>query len=129
MDTQHPWSDMSTGDGAYARWTEPGQQIVGTILELGVGTDLQGNNCPQLTIRTNDGEQIVTCSQAQLKSKIIALHQTTGINVGDKIAIIFTGSQSRAGGKTLKEFDVSLKTSDQLQQAPTNQKPSAADLI
>jgi len=129
MNDQHPWSDMSTGDGAYVRWTEPGQQIVGTIIEIGVGTDLQGNNCPQVTIRTNDGEHIVTCSQAQLKSKIIALHQTTGINLGDKIAIVYSGNQTRAGGKTLKEFDVSLKTGDPFDAPVPNNKPSAADLI
>lgn len=128
--SNHPWSEMSTGDGTYVKWDEPGKQIVGTIIELGVGTDINGNSCPQLTIQSNTGEHIITCSQAQLKSKIISLHQTEGINVGDKIAIVYTGNETRAGGKTLKQFDVSLKPGDPFDQ-PVQQpaRPSAADLI
>jgi hypothetical protein len=127
--TMDPWAEMPRGDGSFQRWTDPGQKVVGTIVEMGVGTDINGNPCPQLTINTNDGDVIVTCSQAQLRTKIIEIHKTTPMKVGDKIAIIYTQNENRAGGKTLKCFDVSHKTDDQAPAPTTQNKPSAADLF
>lgn len=123
-----PWAEMPRGDGSYIRWNEPGDKAVGTIVEMGVGSDINGNPCPQLTINTTDGDVIVTCSQAQLRSKIIEIHKTSTIRVGDKIAIVYTGNENRAGGKTLKMFDVQVKHDEQATPTATS-KPSAADLL
>jgi hypothetical protein len=124
-----PWAEMPRGDGSYQRWTDPGQQVVGTIVEMGVGSDINGNPCPQLTINTTTGDVIVTCSQAQLRTKIIEIHKTTPMKVGDKIAIIYTENESRAGGKTLKCFDVSHKADGDTPTTAPQNKPSAADLF
>jgi hypothetical protein len=127
--TNDPWAEMPRGDGSFIRWTDPGQKVVGTIVEMGVGTDINGNPCPQLTINTPDGDVIVTCSQAQLRSKIIEIHKTSTIKIGDKIAIIYTQNENRAGGKTLKCFDVSHKAENTPETPTTQNKPSAADLF
>jgi hypothetical protein len=127
--TTDPWAEMPRGDGSFIRWTDPGQKVVGTIVEMGVGTDINGNPCPQLTVNTTDGDVIVTCSQAQLRSKIIEIHKTSTINVGDKIAIIYTNNENRAGGKTLKCFDVSHKAETSTETPVAQNKPSAADLF
>jgi hypothetical protein len=127
--TTDPWAEMPRGDGSFIRWTDPGQKVVGTIVEMGVGTDINGNPCPQLTVNTTDGDVIVTCSQAQLRSKIIEIHKTSTINVGDKIAIIYTNNENRAGGKTLKCFDVSHKAETSTDTPVAQNKPSAADLF
>lgn len=123
-----PWSDISRGDGLYQRWTDPGDKVVGTIVEMGIGSDINGNPCPQLTVNTDSGDVIVTCSQAQLRSKIIEVHRTETLNIGDKIAIVYTGNENRAGGKTLKMFDVQVKHDEQATPTATS-KPSAADLL
>lgn len=124
-----PWAEMPRGDGSYIRWNDPGQQVVGTIVEMGVGNDINGNPCPQLTINTTDGDVIVTCSQAQLRSKVIEIHKTVTIRVGDKFAIVYTGNENRAGGKTLKCFDVSHKPQGTPAPENTTAKPNAADLF
>jgi len=141
MSTEHPFNNLqaSGGGGLFVKWEEAGQQVVGIITQMDVVRDhfaaIDDKNAamhPRLTIDTDMGDQIVTCSQAQLRSKIIEAHQTTGLEVGDKIAIVYTGIENLAGGKTMKTFDVVVKTPE----APTppaaatkKAKPSAADLI
>ena len=140
MTSEHPFNNLtaSGGGGLFVKWEEVGQQVVGTITLMEVVRDhfaaIDDKNAamhPRLTIDTEMGDQIVTCSQAQLRSKIIEAHQTTGLEVGDKIAIVYTGIEGLAGGKTMKTFDVVVKTPE----APTapaaakKAKPSAADLI
>jgi hypothetical protein len=140
MTSEHPFNNLtaSGGGGLFVKWEEVGQQVVGTITLMEVVRDhfaaIDDKNAamhPRLTIDTEMGDQIVTCSQSQLRSKIIEAHQTTGLEVGDKIAIVYTGIEGLAGGKTMKTFDVVVKTPE----APTapaaakKAKPSAADLI
>ena len=141
MTTEHPFNNLtaSGGCGLFVKWEEVGQQVVGIITAMDVVRDhfaaIDDKNAamhPRLTIDTEMGDQIVTCSQAQLRSKIIEAHQTTGLEVGDKIAIVYTGIEGLAGGKTMKTFDVVVKTPE-APTAPTaaakKAKPSAADLI
>ena len=141
MTYEHPFTNLTAtgGSGIFVKWEETGQQVVGIITSMDVVRDhfaaIDDKNAamhPRLTIDTDMGDQIVTCSQAQLRSKIIEAHQTTGLEVGDKIAIVYTGIENLAGGKTMKTFDVVVKTPE----APTapaaatkKAKPSAADLI
>ena len=141
MTTEHPFNNLtaSGGGGLFVKWEETGQQVVGIITQMDVVRDhfaaVDDKNAamhPRLTIDTDMGDQIVTCSQAQLRSKIIEAHQTTGLEVGDKIAIVYTGIENLAGGKTMKTFDVVVKTPE-APSAPAaatkKAKPSAADLI
>mgnify|MGYP003653174856 CR=1 FL=1 len=140
MSTEHPFNNLtaSGGGGLFVKWEEVGQQVVGIITAMDVVRDhfaaIDDKNAamhPRLTIDTDMGDQIVTCSQAQLRSKIIEAHQTTGLEVGDKIAIVYTGIDNLAGGKTMKTFDVVVKTPEtpQAPAAAKKAKPSAADLI
>lgn len=134
--SNHPFSDLqaSGGGGLYVKWEEAGQQVVGVIVAMDTVPDHFATDPanptmqPRLTIMTDDGEQIVTCSQAQLRSKVIEAHQTDGLEIGDKIAIVYTGTENLAGGKTMKTFDVVTKSSD-APVATKKAKPSAADLI
>lgn len=141
MTTEHPFNNLtaSGGGGLFVKWEETGQQVVGIITAMDVVRDhfaaIDDKNAamhPRLTIDTDMGDQIVTCSQTQLRSKIIEAHQTTGLEVGDKIAIVYTGIEGLAGGKTMKTFDVVVKTPE-APSAPAaatkKAKPSAADLI
>ena len=140
MTTEHPFTNLTAtgGSGIFVKWEEAGQQVVGIITSMDVVRDhfaaIDDKNAamhPRLTIDTDMGDQIVTCSQAQLRSKIIEAHQTTGLEVGDKIAIVYTGIENLAGGKTMKTFDVVVKTPEapSAPAATKKAKPSAADLI
>ena len=141
MTTEHPFNNLTAtgGGGLFVKWEEAGQQVVGIITQMDVVRDhfaaIDDKNAamhPRLTIDTDMGDQIVTCSQAQLRSKVIEAHQTTGLEVGDKIAIVYTGIEYLAGGKTMKTFDVVVKNLAVNPTAPAaakKAKPSAADLI
>lgn len=128
---EHPWGGLATSDG-FAKWTEPGDSVKGTVVEVGVGQDLNGHDAPQILVEQEDGEVItITASQAQLRSKLLEARP----NVGDTIAVMFTDVEKRAGGKTLKLFDVAVKggiggapTAATVPAGPAG-KPSAADLI
>ncbi len=127
----HPWEGIAQSSG-YAKWENEGDSVKGKVTEVGIGQDMNGNDCPQVIVDTGDGDGItVSASQAQLRSKLIEARP----NVGDTIAIVFTGVEKRAGGKTLKQFDVAVKPGDPSDSADpvgapsSGGRPSAADLI
>jgi hypothetical protein len=114
----HPFDTLqgSGGGGTFVKWEEEGQQVVGIIRSLDVvrdhfadPNDKNAAMHPRLTIDTKDGEKIVTCGQAQLRSKVIEAHQQHGLNIGDHITITYTGIESLKGGKTMKCFMVAIE--------------------
>ena len=115
--TEHDeWDDLPSGD--FAKWENAGDTVVGTVTAKSIGRTLNNEPCPQLSIRTDDGRDvIVTAAQAHLSAQL----RSAKPKVGDRIAIVFTGTEKRDGGKTLKKFDVQVK-------AGTPQ-PSADELL
>lgn len=104
-----PWASIPASGGNYIKWDQPGKTIVGTVTSKSVGTDLQGQPCPQLGIRTDDGDDhTLSASQAALKSMILE----AAPNVGDRIAVKYVGDEKRDGGKTLKRFEVQVKAAE-----------------
>jgi hypothetical protein len=114
------WDDPTIRPaGDYVKFDEPGDAIVGEILAVAVHTFEDGKRAPKLVIRTDDGdERTLTAGQMQLSAKLAEQRP----EVGDRIAVTYIGSEKRAGGKTLKKFDVVVKRG-----APST--VSAADLI
>ena len=91
--------------GAYVKWDEPGQRIVGDVLEVRVGKSLQGDKVPEYSIRLDSGDEvIVTASQGQLKALCLKERPVAG----DRVRITYTGDQRRDGGKTLKLFTLDV---------------------
>ena len=115
-----PWDGLPSG--AYAKWENVGDTIVGDVIGKGLGTDLQGQPIPQIVLRTDSGDEVtVSASQAQLKSKLMEARP----NVGDRVKITYTKSEKRDGGKTLKHFDVVVKTGG-AKTMPTEEAKAAA---
>lgn len=113
--TNDPWAGISASTGRYVKWDEPGKQIVGTVTSKTVGTDLQGNPCPELGIRDDhDEDHTVSASQAQLKNALIE----AAPQIGDRISIKYVGDEKRDGGKTLKKFEVKTKPAPAAPAAP-----------
>lgn len=99
------WDDPTLTAGQFVKWETEGDSIAGDVIAVAKGEDLNGNTVPQLTIRTDDGDdRTVTASQAQLKAKLAEERP----EAGDRIRITYTGSEKRDGGKTLKKFTVEV---------------------
>lgn len=87
----------------FFKFEKEGDTIAGTITAITEQTWPDGKKDPQLHLATDEGTEIaVTCGQIQLKTKLVA----AAPNIGDHVKLTFTHSEARAGGKTLKHFDV-----------------------
>lgn len=100
-----PWDSLPAGE--FWTWEEAGQTLVGDVIAKNIDKDFNDNPCPGLTIRQDDGNEVrLTAGQAQLKAKLLEAKP----QIGDRVKITFTATEKRAGGKTLKQFDVSVKS-------------------
>ena len=88
----------------YVKFETPGDTISGTITALRIHR-FDDKPVPQIVIRTPEGhDRTVTGGQARLK----ALLTEKRPDVGDTITITMTNVEKRAGGKTLKHFEVDI---------------------
>lgn len=128
----HAWDAIPQSNG-FAKWESEGDSVKGEVVDVGIGQDLNGNDCPQIIVNTGDDTVTITAAQAMLRSKLLEARP----NVGDTIAIVFTGVEKRTGGKTLKQFDVAVKSKGRTEPIDTPVgkvdsaagRPSASDLI
>jgi len=114
------WDDPTIRPtGEYVKFENVGDSVAGEVLAITVHTFEDGKRAPKLVIRTDSGEErTVTAGQMQLAAKLAEARP----EAGDRIAIVHTGVERRSGGKTLKQFDVTVKRG-----APS--KVAASDLI
>lgn len=116
---QDEWDNLPSGN--FAKWENAGDTIVGDVIGRGIGQDLNGNDVPQIIVREDGGNEItVTCSQAQLKAKMLEARP----QVGDRVKIEFTKTEKREAGKTLKHFEVTVRTGEA--KAPVTEDAVAA---
>lgn len=97
------WDDpevITTGD--YIKFETVGDTITGTITAVRKHTFDDGKVVPQIILDTDAGEKIVTAGQVRLKAALAEKRP----GVGDSITITLSDVEKRAGGKTLKHFDV-----------------------
>lgn len=91
------FDDLSPIGGSYKKFTTPGDSIEGTIIDLSVGKNFDGDrDVPVITIRQADGsEQLVSCENAMLYN--LALQHKDVLAIGGTISIVHTGvSPTRA---------------------------------
>lgn len=101
------YDTLPSAGGDFVKWENAGDSVAGDLVEVRAGTNMAGDAVPEWVIRTDDGsDRVVTCSQAQLRSKAFELRPV----VGDRIKVTFTRSEKRDGGKTLKHFTVDVVT-------------------
>lgn len=101
------WDDPEVNTpNEFVTFANIGDGIIGEILSISKHTFDDGKIAPKLTIRTDEGdEKTLTAGQVQLKAKLVEARP----EVGDRIKIVHTQSEKRAGGKTLKHFDVAVQ--------------------
>ena len=103
------WDRFKTPSGTWVTFKEPGDQVIGRIIELREGKDFNKNPCPELVIDKGDGTSVVlTAGQKMLQ---IALMEKAPM-VGDRIRIVYTGNGEprQAGQQAPKMFTVDVKT-------------------
>ena len=93
----------------YVKFENVGDTISGVIVDLGIQTWQDGSKSPKLTLRTADGDKVLTASQFQLKQKMAELRP----EVGDSIKVTLEGVEKLQGGKTMKVFNVAVKKKSQ----------------
>lgn len=89
----------------YIKFENIGDTVTGVIIDLGIQTWQDGSKSPKLTLRTADGDRVLTASQVQLKTKMAELRP----EIGDTIKVTLEGVEKLNGGKTMKKFAVAVK--------------------
>jgi hypothetical protein len=97
------WTDPEMFDsGDYVKFDIVGDTVTGTITAIKRHQFDDGKVAPSLELDTPDGPKTLTAGQVRLKAALAEKRP----GVGDHITITLTQVEKRAGGKTLKHFDV-----------------------
>ena len=117
------WDEYkSTGD--WITFENVGDKAVGQILAIRVGRDFNGQPCPELVIRTEEGDKTLTAGQKVLKARLAE----EAPQAGDRIAIVYSGvGDAKPGKAPAKLFDVQVQRANTAG-ASTGQ-PSASELL
>jgi len=116
--------DWDQFDSDWVKFDEVGDKVAGTIMAIRVGKDFKGAPCPELVIRTDNGDKTVTAGQAKLKPELARLKP----QVGDRIAIVYSANgDAKPGQAPAKLFDVQVQRADPV--AATSGQPSASELL
>lgn len=101
------WDDPEIRVGGdFIKFENVGDRVSGTISAIRAHRFDDGKVAPQILLTTDDGEEkTVTAGQIRLKTAL-AEHRP---EAGDHITILLSEIEKRAGGKTLKHFDVQVR--------------------
>lgn len=101
------WDDPELRVGGdFVKLEQPGDAVSGTVAAVRAHKFDDGKVAPQLILTTDDGEEkTLTAGQVRLKTALAEQRPESG----DHIIVTLTQLEPRAGGKTLKHFDVQVK--------------------
>ena len=116
--------EMSVG-GDYVKFDNIGDTVSGKILVVGIKRWDDGSVAPQLVLDTADGEKTLTAGQVRLKAALAEKRPEEG----DTLTVTLRDIEKRAGGKTLKHFDVAVaRNGDPAAPAPAAPAPAPGGL-
>ena len=97
------WDDpeMRTASD-YASFNEVGDSVSGIVTGVFAHRFDDGKVVPKIMLDTADGEIALTAGQVRLKAELSEKRP----EVGDTLTVTLTEIEKRAGGKTLKHFNV-----------------------
>lgn len=100
------WDDREViQSGTFVRFEAEGDSVSGKITGITKHRFDDGTPVPQLSIQTDDGNEVtLTAGQIRLKAALAEARPA----IGDHLAVRLTRIEKRAGGKTLKHFDVKV---------------------
>jgi hypothetical protein len=88
----------------YASFNEIGDSVSGVVTGVFAHRFDDGKVVPKIMLDTKDGEIALTAGQVRLKAALAEQRP----EVGDTLTVKLTDIEKRAGGKTLKHFDVAV---------------------
>lgn len=88
----------------YAKFETIGDTVSGTVTGVYAHRFDDGKVVPKIMLDTADGEIALTAGQVRLKAALSEKRP----EVGDNLTVTLTEIEKRAGGKTLKHFDVDV---------------------
>ena len=99
------WDDpeMRTASD-YAKFEVIGDYISGVVTGVFAHRFDDGKVVPKIMLDTGDGEVALTAGQVRLKAELSEKRP----EVGDMLTVKLIDIEKRAGGKTLKHFDVAV---------------------
>ena len=109
------WDDPELAIGGdFIKFDNVGDTVTGRVVAIRKHTFDDGKVAPQIVLDVDGEEKTVSAGQVRLKAALAEKRP----GVGDLLTITLTEIEKRAGGKTLKHFDVIL--------GPVSQAPAAA---
>lgn len=111
------WDDPEIREGGeFVRFDQVGDTVSGTITAIRTHRFDDGKVVPQILLTTDDGEErTMTAGQIRLKTALAEQRP----EAGDHLTVTFTQNEKRAGGKTLKHFEVKVRRGGAPAPAPT----------
>jgi hypothetical protein len=88
----------------YAKFEAIGDTVSGTVTGVYAHRFDDGKVVPKIMLDTPDGEIALTAGQVRLKAELSEKRP----EVGDVLTVKLTEVEKRAGGKTLKHFEVNV---------------------
>ena len=88
----------------YVSFNEIGDTVTGVVTGVFAHRFDDGKVVPKIMLAVGDGEVALTAGQVRLKAELSEKRP----EVGDTLTVTMTEVEKRAGGKTLKHFDVSV---------------------
>jgi hypothetical protein len=88
----------------YAAFSDIGDTVSGTVTGVFAHKFDDGKVVPKIILDTTEGEVTLTAGQVRLKAELSEKRP----EVGDHLTVTLTEVEKRAGGKTLKHFEVIL---------------------
>ena len=88
----------------YVKFETPGQSVTGIVSNIGIHRWDDGTTSPQITLDVDGETKTVTAGQIGLKALLAEVRP----EVGELLTVTFTGVEKRAGGKTLKKWEVTV---------------------
>lgn len=98
------WDDPEIkAGGEFVSFEHVGDSVSGTITAIRTHRFDDGKVVPQILLTTDDGEEkTLTAGQVRLKASLAEQRP----EAGDHLKVTLSNIEKRAGGKTLKHFDV-----------------------
>jgi predicted metal-dependent phosphoesterase TrpH len=95
--------------GNFVKFDKVGDTVSGVVLAVKRHRFDDGNLVPQVEMRCDDGEdRTLTAGQTKLKMALVEQRP----DAGDHLTVTLTQIEKRAGGKTLKHFNVKIRRGD-----------------
>lgn len=124
MSTNSIWDDPEIrASGEFIAFETVGDSASGTITAIRAHRFDDGKVVPQILMLTDEGEEkTLTAGQVRLKAELGELRP----EAGDHLKVTFREIEKRAGGKTMKHFDVVLTRAADIKATPAAAVPAAA---